>query len=174
MKFGRLTPVAVSEKYGVRAWLCQCDCGRMLKAVAYELKVGKVKSCGCLRNEAAARNGSAKRHAPGSAMLNALMREYRRRASKKGLDWALSKEQVRIIVSQNCYFCGQPPSQIKRPKQPLWGELIYNGIDRLDNEKGYTPDNCVPCCKACNYAKSDRSVPEFLSWIKNICTHQNI
>jgi 5-methylcytosine-specific restriction endonuclease McrA len=29
------------------------------------------------------------------------------------------------------------------------------GIDRVDNSIGYTPDNCVPCCTQCNRIKLD-------------------
>jgi hypothetical protein len=31
--------------------------------------------------------------------------------------------------------------------------IEYNGIDRVDNEKGYLVENCVPCCFTCNSLK---------------------
>ena len=42
----------------------------------------------------------------------------------------------------------------------------YNGIDRIDNNIGYTIDNSVSCCKYCNFAKNDFLLDEFLLWIK--------
>ena len=48
------------------------------------------------------------------------------------------------------------------------GDFVYNGLDRVDNEKGYTIDNVVPCCKHCNYAKRNRSVEEFIDWIAQV------
>jgi 5-methylcytosine-specific restriction endonuclease McrA len=33
--------------------------------------------------------------------------------------------------------------------------FLYSGIDRKDNEKGYTEENCVPCCKRCNGIKGE-------------------
>lgn len=53
-----------------------------------------------------------------------------------------------------CYYCDLHISTI--------------GIDRLDSYKGYTIDNCVPCCKICNKIKMDLSVDEFKNQIKLI------
>ena len=35
------------------------------------------------------------------------------------------------------------------------------GSDRVDNSKGYTMENSVPCCKFCNLGKSVCDVQEF-------------
>lgn len=45
---------------------------------------------------------------------------------------------------------------------------INNGIDRIDNNKGYTIDNVVPCCKMCNQAKNDYTLQEFQDWVEKI------
>jgi len=39
---------------------------------------------------------------------------------------------------------------------------VYNGIDRIDNTKGYTPENCVPCCFEVNAMKRDFSEQRFI------------
>ena len=44
---------------------------------------------------------------------------------------------------------------------------IYNGIDRIDSDKGYKIGNVVSCCKQCNYAKGKQSQPNFIEWIKS-------
>ena len=45
-RFGKLT----AEKYvGLRNWRCKCDCGNTILAKSNNLKAGRVKSCGCLR-----------------------------------------------------------------------------------------------------------------------------
>jgi hypothetical protein len=33
----------------------------------------------------------------------------------------------------------------------LVGEWVYNGIDRVDNNKQYIKENLVSCCKKCNF-----------------------
>lgn len=45
-KFGRLSPV---EYIGDDMWLCKCDCGKEYKTRGYNLRSGRVHSCGCLR-----------------------------------------------------------------------------------------------------------------------------
>lgn len=47
-KFGRLL---VLKYIGNSYWLCKCECGNKKNAKAYDLKIGKVQSCGCLNVE---------------------------------------------------------------------------------------------------------------------------
>lgn len=46
--------------------------------------------------------------------------------------------------------------------------LRYNGIDRTDNDKGYTTDNCVSCCGKCNSLKGTLSQGEFRQLVTSI------
>lgn len=51
-RFGRLTVLAVGQKYGTyRYWaVCQCECGSDQKAIRFDpLLTKKTESCGCLR-----------------------------------------------------------------------------------------------------------------------------
>jgi hypothetical protein len=53
----------------------------------------------------------------------------------------------------------------------LAGEVnyqLYNGIDRIDNARGYERDNIVPCCKFCNRAKSAMPQKEFIDLVRRI------
>jgi len=58
-----------------------------------------------------------------------------------------------------CYYCGIDEEDFFR----IWGKF-YGGktrgkkleVDRRDNEKGYTLENCVLACSVCNNAKSDK------------------
>ena len=58
IRFGRLTAL---ERVGtLRAsptWLCVCECGGCKITTSNALRLGKAKSCGCLRRESTARNG---------------------------------------------------------------------------------------------------------------------
>lgn len=78
---------------------------------------------------------------------------YKDGAAKRGYVFELTIEQARAMFSVPCMYCHYPPR----------GE--FNGIDRVDNSKGYTLDNCVPCCAWCNRAKSDGQLPRFMEWI---------
>lgn len=48
------------------------------------------------------------------------------------------------------------------------GKLFKNGIDRIDNNKLYINNNCVPACWSCNKLKGTFSVDKFLKTIKLI------
>lgn len=53
-KFGRLLAikrVGFAEKGGDAIWLCQCDCGSLIKVKIGNLSSGNTKSCGCLSKE---------------------------------------------------------------------------------------------------------------------------
>jgi 5-methylcytosine-specific restriction endonuclease McrA len=43
----------------------------------------------------------------------------------------------------------------------------------MDNSKGYTVENSVPCCYRCNHAKRDYSYGEFVDWVKRAADHMN-
>jgi len=168
--YGRLTVIGRADNastpstpVGFVRWHCRCECGKITVVHASALRSGASQSCGCYLMD--------KISLPkGEAALNKLMCVYKRRARKRGLEWRLSKQEFTQLTSQACYYCGIEPSTIWDTPETN-GTYTYNGIDRVDNSKGYIPDNCVSCCMYCNKAKLDRSVPEFLAWVERIHTH---
>lgn len=93
-----------------------------------------------------------------------LVRSRKVIANKYDREFDLTNEQLRILFKGNCHYCGIKPKQIWRSRacrrNPKIEPFVYNGIDRLDNSKGYTIDNCVSCCRRCNSAKNKFSVSE--------------
>ena len=149
-------------------WLCHCKCGREKYVCGNDLRKGISKSCGCLN-----------RLPPGESDLNWLFNYYRKiSADKRGHAWELSKEEFRKLIKKDCYYCGNKPLNLldrrtrkrngKIYKNNSNGTLLYNGVDRKDNFKGYTKTNVVPCCKICNGMKSKMGEKEFLKQIKKI------
>jgi len=173
-KFGRLTALHdAGRKKRERLWKCLCECGQFTTVMVSQLKAGRVKSCGCLRSELASQRakrdlvmGSNKLSA-GEANLNHVIRGYKGGAKKRNLEFSLTKEQFRELTQQKCFYCETKPHNICHYPQSN-GEYIYNGIDRVDNTKGYTIDNCVACCFACNQWKQAYTQQEFLLRIKLI------
>lgn len=70
-------------------------------------------------------------------------------ANVRNLDFKLTKEEVKILHKQKCVYCNRNPNQGNKYK--------FNGIDRLDNNKGYIKINCVTCCRKCNRSKNSIS-----------------
>lgn len=162
-RFGRLIVLKIvrANKAGSH-WLCQCDCGNKKVIAAKNLKQGYTKSCGCFKKEMII---AAHKLEPSKASFNAVFYEYRSKAKARGFEFLLSKNEFRTLTKQNCCYCGCPPSNIRKTRSNNGG-YIYSGIDRIDNFKGYTTENVVPCCKDCNWAKRDKSLKEFENWIK--------
>jgi hypothetical protein len=66
------------------------------------------------------------------------------------------------LTQMECYYCGIKNSNC------IDKQYYYNGIDRIDSLKSHTIDNVVPCCKYCNFAKSNMNILKFKQWVKNI------
>lgn len=147
-------------------WICLCDCGNKTSVKSSNLIGGITKSCGCLKEE---------RILPcGEACFNRFYGIYQRNAKKKSLDFMLSKQEFKEITEQCCHYCGAKPTPtVSSTIKKITGTETYvsNGIDRIDNNKGYTINNVIPCCSNCNYAKRNRNYEEYLEWIVRSFNH---
>jgi len=150
-------------------WKCLCDCGNIVDVPLTYLNVESTGSCGCLQKEVAARNGRANFKGDEISGFNKIKGEYKKRAKLKNMDFDLTDEQIRILFTDKCYYCEAEPKQISRVNAiEQRGLFLYNGIDRVDNTKGYTLENSVSCCKYCNTAKHDLTVEQFINHMKLI------
>jgi 5-methylcytosine-specific restriction endonuclease McrA len=100
----------------------------------------------------------------GESSFRALYANYRTAAIRRDIPFDLSMDDFRQLTTRQCFYCGARPSNVKRHTRGSYGAYIYSGVDRADNSLGYQPENCRPCCRDCNIAKSDLSEDEFLSW----------
>lgn len=99
--------------------------------------------------------------------LRKLLKLYEKGAEKRGIAFALSESQFERIIRERCSYCNEPPSERFYGKNGYL-TLVCNGVDRVDNNIGYTPENSVACCKRCNRGKFNMSRDEFLSWISAV------
>lgn len=168
-RFGRLTVIerVGRDSTGRARWKCQCDCGNITNVSSRGL-TGGTKSCGCLQREIV---GNMQRKDKGVASLNYLFDSYQRGAKRRGLLFNLSKDEFAKLTKQDCHYCGKEPSQIYGFEKSN-GYYIYNGIDRLNPQEGYTKENCVPACGDCNFAKQGLTASEFIGLVKRIYIHQ--
>lgn len=169
-RFGQLTVIKFMEyKYNHQLWLCRCDCGNERTATRNNLLKGHSWHCvDC--------SGWSRQALPeGEAAFNAIYGAYKRKAQKRGLIFSLTRAEFKKLTKQPCHYCGAEPAHVATPRgKARTGNYIYNGIDRLDNSMGYIVDNCVPCCKMCNFAKRDISVEDFKAWILRVANHIEI
>lgn len=180
--FGRLTVLEIVQPdTGRRSYSCTCICGNSIECRSETLR-GARPSCGCWHSDWASETFSK---APGEISYGRLYTSCRTGARSRGIEFSLSREEHREIIIQDCYYCGAPPAPFNayvkkdgtisrrfKPKDVNRAWVKANGVDRYDNSKGYTRDNCVPCCSFCNHAKRDHSAEEFLALIAQIATFQ--
>lgn len=168
-KFGRLTAIEIvrtrnSKGRSIVRWKCECDCGNTKIISAKLLKTGSALSCGCLNKEMII---EAHRLADGEAAKNSVFSSYRISARSRGLSFSIPKEIFFELIKKDCFYCGKEPSNLNRSIGG-YGDCVYNGLDRINNNEGYEVDNVVPCCIQCNRSKSTLTQEEFITWVTNI------
>ena len=114
--FGYYTVVEYvgSKPGGGSIWQCICKCGTTKEVWATHLKQGRVKSCGCYSRELA-RQGLA----PGESLTKRLLRQYKKNAGLRGINWLIDDEIAKYLFSQSCFYCGTAPSnKMQQDNQP--------------------------------------------------------
>lgn len=183
-RFGRLTAISFAgvqlcgKRGGKKAlWLCKCDCGNEITTAGHNLVQEFTKSCGCLQKEvntkhikSVAHKAWKKKTLPfGDSIRREVITGYKGAASARNLDWELTDEKAAILMESDCHYCGIKPSTIRsRIRVQRTNLFTYNGIDRVDNEKGYLESNVVTCCEWCNYSKRSLSYKEFQDYISRL------
>lgn len=159
-KFNKLTLIKRVNINSRNYYECLCDCGGTKTASGWRIKSGLVKSCGCARKDADKTRNIGKRLEKGLSCARRVIGYYKRNAENRNIQFDLSEEECLTLFKQNCLYCNRPPFNVISYKS-YHGSLVYTGIDRKDNTKGYITNNSVPCCKDCNYMKRELTFEEF-------------
>ena len=132
-KFGKLLVVKRVENIGKQvAYLCKCDCGNTKVVKADYLRTGDTKSCGCL---------------PHSHVKHGLIHQriYRIWLAMKNRCGNAKMDSYKNYGKRGIKICEEWLSDFK--KFHSWAILSgYNDnltIERVDNNKGYEPSNCI-------------------------------
>jgi hypothetical protein len=167
--FGRLTVVRVSDKRSCLKggsnrlqWECKCECGADVLVCRNNIISGRSKSCGCYRDD-------RRRLLGDEGSFRQWFMQYKTNARSRKLEFSLSKDDFREVTNKSCTYCKAQPKPLYASNRKTESIPYFcNGIDRVDNEKGYIPGNCVPCCSLCNYMKRGLSVEKFLTHVRAI------
>ena len=139
-KWSKLTAISFSHRgfRGNQHWKFKCDCGAQKVLALAEVKRGKTKSCGCLnREKARERCLKSGKHYLSKAPEYRIWSAVKKRCSNpKDSHFKYYGERGitvcdRWINSFENFYADMG----KRPSQK-------HSIDRIDNNKGYSPDNC--------------------------------
>lgn len=167
-RFGRLEVLGAARKdvaSGAAYWLCRCDCGSDVVTRTDYLRTGRSISCGCWRSNPR----------PGSA-YRARVARLKWFAARDGVAYNLTDSEASAIFELPCHYCGAPPSTVihqaaSKGRGGKFHRTFVSGFDKVVPELGYTAGNVVPCCKWCNFAKNNRSVEAFQSWLLRAHAH---
>lgn len=140
-RFGRLVAVELfgRVKHQRVAWKCQCDCGAIAIITANRLVQGLTKSCGCLQKELTRKRFQTHGH----SVNRVISPTYR--------TWSALKE--RCLNPKNKFFkeyggrgiavCDSWMNSFESFLRDMGPKPTKrHSIDRIDNDKGYSPENC--------------------------------
>ena len=145
--FGRLIVVREygRDKHGNVLWLCRClgkngnDCGKEVVVAGRNLRSENTQSCGCLSRELVRERNMTHgcTHEPWYTTYEDMMRRC-------GHCEGASECESRLYRDRGITVC-----ELWRNSPRAFGDwLLSHGwsrglqIDRVDNDKGYSPDNC--------------------------------
>lgn len=136
-RYGRLVAVKPIEtdKFGQVKWLCKCDCGNECITTTNRLQQGKTKSCGCLIHE-----GFNWKHGKCYTRINKIYLKM------KGRCYTKSDAAYKDYGGRGITICDEWLGEDGFKHFEEWS--YANGysddlsIDRIDNNKGYSPNNC--------------------------------
>lgn len=144
-KFNRLT--VIERAYvckGEIYWHCICDCGKEKFVSGRKLRENKTKSCGCYKYETHKERLS--KHKLSNTKLYRLYRSMYCRC------YCEKSEHYSNYGGRGITICNEWLNDFKffydwAYKNGYKEELLPSGInkwtiDRIDNDKGYSPDNC--------------------------------
>lgn len=131
--------------FGKRCFKCECDCGKEKLIITTDVINGAVKSCGCMRNNilrklSTVHGGCLYGHPERLYRIyrgmierchnknNTKYNDYGGRGITVCSDWRENYDTFRTWAIENGY------DENKSRKE--------QSIDRIDNDKGYSPDNC--------------------------------
>lgn len=105
---------------------------------------------------------------PEVTALKVLYREYQCNAKKGGRVFTIRFDYFCDLITRNCHYCGSPPLSLRTR---CGASVLYSGIDRVGNERGYTKENCIPCCKKCNFLKGRFTPDGFLRQVNAVAIY---
>lgn len=139
-KFGRLTVIGVDDRNTRKTYyFCECECGNTKSIRADSLIAGQIRSCGCMKKE--------------QDRINLTANHSHKMSHTRPYEiWqGMKKRCYNPHDARYCRYGGRGITVCDEWREDFsafykWScENGYSDeltIDRIDNNKGYSPDNC--------------------------------
>lgn len=139
MNKNRLTPITFShrDKNGKQVWQFECECGNKVTLPLSQVKSGNTKSCGCLRREMIIEkntiHGFSQRRDESKTYM--IWKRMKGRCSNKNV------KEYKNYGGRGIEVC-ERWNDFAKFLEDMGERPEGMSIDRIDNNKGYSPDNC--------------------------------
>lgn len=130
----------VESRNGTWFWEFQCDCGKHFISSGKEFSYGRIKSCGCTQKESASKRMTQLNTTHGMRKT----RLYRIWKGMKGRCYYPKAINYENYGGRGITVCPEWLNDFAafRDWALSHGYADDLTIDRIDNDKGYSPDNC--------------------------------
>lgn len=147
-KFNGCTVLKRAENKGKNVcWLCKCYCGKEFVVRATDIRTGNTKSCGCLNKKLA--GDRARKHGNRNSRLYNIWSNMKARCSNS------NSKNFKNYGGRGINVCDDWLNSFEN----FYNWAMDNGydnkltLDRIDNYKGYKPNNC----KWSDYTQQERN-----------------
>ena len=141
LPFGYYTAIRQDgfDSQGVPYWLCRCRCGNEKRVRVYDLLMERTLSCGCLQRERL-----SERNTTHYCAYEPWYHTYADMMKRCGHWEGASERQLNDYRDRGITVC----EEWQKSPRAFGDWLIAHGwhkgleIDRIDNDQGYSPENC--------------------------------
>lgn len=127
--FGKLKVIEFSyTEKGKAYWKCKCECGNICTKLGRALRLGKTSSCGCI----------VRKHGDYNKKIYIIWNGIINRCCRGG-----NKNSKKYYLNKGIEVCDEWKDYLTFKEWALNnGYKEGLSIERIDNNKGYYPDNC--------------------------------
>ena len=164
-KFGRLQVLweTTETSGGNKLWLCECDCGKIIRVGRQNLQNNHTKSCGCLSREKASEWGKiiGKRSCKhGDARPGKITKLYKVWMSMRSRCFKENSAGYKYYGGKGRVMCSEWNEDYSVFKKWALANGYKEGlsIDRINHRGNYEPSNCQWLTRSENAKKQWRDV----------------
>lgn len=120
---------------------CICDCGVIRRIRVDGLKNGKSKSCGCLKNELTTSRNLRRKY---RTFTDPIYKQPEYQVWKAAIQRCINpnNEYYKHYGGRGIAMCDEWQSSYKQFIFDMGRRPEKSTLERINNDKGYTPDNC--------------------------------